>query len=1556
MGDIVRNTSYRRVAIFAAMTLALSTKHSPAHAQEVPLRFPPLNAGASIPGSLADPEQPGPLWITNEQVDAFGRRAAEKFCANYSAPDVCTLKSIERRHVPGLLPASAYSILDVTIEVTNPNVSPETHVSNFDILLLKACPANSVLVDDAGNFLANRDLRTSNTAVACVTPDDFPKGDSLGQPEESGANQCGVGNAPTVGNPINPLTMSKLETAVDFDGGASPTLSFTRFYHSGAFSLSDGVGQVGRYVAPAHLGARWRHTWDRTLSRQPYFDHTRSDYAEALHLIHEDGRETRFVLQGDSWLPVDGSRGTLTADPAGGWLHGLGDGTIERFDAAGRLLSRTDANGNATLLEYEDVGGGDDVLTRVTDPQGRALTLQYGADGQVESVTTPDGGKIRYSYSPGEGASDLTGVTFPDGRTVGYLYDESLTGGTPNHKLTGIIGGRGERFASFRYDTLNRAIWSAHGDVGEQTWLDVKGSEVTVNRTGKLNAEKWTPAYVDGHIRLSDRAESFGLAKVNRAFDYLEGDLVGTKTDYAGVLTHYRYDMGRRLEVERTEAAGTPASRTIKTTWHATLDKPTRIDTGPAWSEFEYDERGNLVERRDGGVADATNISGEAWPDRRVTRYTYDDQGRLLAIDGPAEGPGDTTRLAYRPTDSDDCGLNGACSWRKGDLHTMTSPLGHVYTVVARDGAGRVTVSTDPNGVRTEYTYNGSGQLTVATVRANRDGRPSSRDTVTTYSYDENGLLRAFTDADGYSTTNTYNNARRLIEQVDSKGNIHRQPRNVDGRVQKDTYVRSGGQVDVDLTYNYDDHGNRTDVLSATGSLHYTFDANDRLLERRETAVTAESYLRDERGRVRRIKHGGPELASETEVVHDSIDQVSAIIDPNGLTTAYLRNGLGDLLWQKSPDTGESSAAHDASGNRVEQTRGDGDTVKRKYDDASRLTEVTYTSGEKDVLSYDTAPAACGEAEQFAMGRLSKVEQAGNQTEFCYDFAGRVTRKIQTTRGVRLEVAYEYTPAGRLEKLTYPDGRAVRYMRDVVGHISGVELESSTGGTQSVLSGGEYDAIGHVIGWTAGTRQVRRTYNKAGAIVSITDGRTDGLTADFGYMGMLTPYSITSHGKSATAISNTAGRITSSMLDGHTDTAANRDESYGYDKLGNRVAWDTWSESGSTERAYTYAAGTHHLITSAGSLREYDAQGNTTRIDEREFVYDLSGRMVQAKVNGIAEMNYAYNIFGQQVARYIAGDTRVSLHDEAGHWIGDYDASGRPIQQAAWLDDIPVALIDGDAIRDIQSDHLGSPRVVIDRATDKAIWNWSITGDVFGNDKPDEDPDHDGTPYVLDMRFPGQRFDATTKLFQNGWRDYDPSSGRYVQSDPIGLAGGISTFAYAGSNPVALTDPLGLAVHAKFYRSMGVLQVFDDANPGRVYDVDARSGGTFGRDGVFSERSNEKIPLGTYQILGHTSEGWFRLDPLDSYPLNDVHEQTGRDAFRLHPGTNSVGCITVDSKGLSSSFYSETVSPMIMNSGSIKTTDYARKSLSFGIGAYNIRYGEPFKEPIDYFGTMEVLP
>jgi RHS repeat-associated protein len=103
----------------------------------------------------------------------------------------------------------------------------------------------------------------------------------------------------------------------------------------------------------------------------------------------------------------------------------------------------------------------------------------------------------------------------------------------------------------------------------------------------------------------------------------------------------------------------------------------------------------------------------------------------------------------------------------------------------------------------------------------------------------------------------------------------------------------------------------------------------------------------------------------------------------------------------------------------------------------------------------------------------------------------------------------------------------------------------------------------------------------------------------------------------------------------------------------------------------------------------------------------------------------------------------------------------------------------------IHSDHLNSPRLITD-AANKLVWQWDQS-DPFGNNVPAS-----GTAFEFNLRFPGQYFDRETNLFYNYFREYDPSTGRYIESDPIGLAAGPNTYAYVANQPTRYTDPLGL--------------------------------------------------------------------------------------------------------------------------------------------------------------------
>jgi RHS repeat-associated protein len=106
-------------------------------------------------------------------------------------------------------------------------------------------------------------------------------------------------------------------------------------------------------------------------------------------------------------------------------------------------------------------------------------------------------------------------------------------------------------------------------------------------------------------------------------------------------------------------------------------------------------------------------------------------------------------------------------------------------------------------------------------------------------------------------------------------------------------------------------------------------------------------------------------------------------------------------------------------------------------------------------------------------------------------------------------------------------------------------------------------------------------------------------------------------------------------------------------------------------------------------------------------------------------------------------------------------------------------------------DQVGAPQAVMDRAG-RLVWR--ATYDPFGAASVDADPDHDGALFTLNLRLPGQYFDGESTLHYNHFRDYDPSLGRYIESDPLGVHGGMNTFAYVQGNPLMVSDPTGLTM------------------------------------------------------------------------------------------------------------------------------------------------------------------
>ena len=152
------------------------------------------------------------------------------------------------------------------------------------------------------------------------------------------------------------------------------------------------------------------------------------------------------------------------------------------------------------------------------------------------------------------------------------------------------------------------------------------------------------------------------------------------------------------------------------------------------------------------------------------------------------------------------------------------------------------------------------------------------------------------------------------------------------------------------------------------------------------------------------------------------------------------------------------------------------------------------------------------------------------------------------------------------------------------------------------------------------------------------------------------------------------------------------------------------------------------------------------------------------------------------------------MYDEAGHLVGEYTISSGAavrVQETVWLGDIPIATLRtngaGVDVFYVHTDQLNTPtKVTSNAATPVLRWKWDPT--PFGEGAPTEP----AGAFKYNLRFPGQYFDVETNLNYNYFRDYDPATGRYAESDPIGLSGGINTYAYADSTPIEQIDEDGL--------------------------------------------------------------------------------------------------------------------------------------------------------------------
>jgi RHS repeat-associated protein len=137
------------------------------------------------------------------------------------------------------------------------------------------------------------------------------------------------------------------------------------------------------------------------------------------------------------------------------------------------------------------------------------------------------------------------------------------------------------------------------------------------------------------------------------------------------------------------------------------------------------------------------------------------------------------------------------------------------------------------------------------------------------------------------------------------------------------------------------------------------------------------------------------------------------------------------------------------------------------------------------------------------------------------------------------------------------------------------------------------------------------------------------------------------------------------------------------------------------------------------------------------------------------------------------------------------------VRDYAWIEEEPVGTVDTGPqptqFAWVHTDRLGTPLAVTSSpATGSAHTIWRASYEPFGLATVNADPDGDLSAFSLDLRFPGQRWDAESGAHDNYFRTYDPSVGRYLEADPIGQKGGLNLYTYVENDPPNQVDPLGL--------------------------------------------------------------------------------------------------------------------------------------------------------------------